>query len=162
MCLYYSPLIRIANMLIADQRKNGGTCIPTVGQVMEICLKAWDYKNSDFVFENYVPNHGTMEQEVYIRANPASVVKHSISPTGDDLKKGQTSGNYKAKWAPAAPAWVQGGSDRNKPSPNSGPLPSTPWWENKDPWAETKDPWDGYDKAGKSAAWKFWDKDKKL
>jgi hypothetical protein len=112
-----------------------------------------------------VANHETTEQEVYIRANPASKVKHSVSPSGVALKKIHNSGAvYKPRWAAPVADWVQGHTDHTKPSPNSGVLPIPLWWEKdkkpKDPWADASDPWDNSDKSG---AWKNWssDKDKK-
>ncbi len=157
LCLYYCPITRITNQLIFSQRESK-SFVPSVAQVMQICLKAWDHKNADFVFEIYVANHETEEQEVYIRANPASRVRHSISPSGVALKKVHNSGAaYKTRWAsPVVADWVQAPAD-TKPSPNSGALPNSPlWWEDKKPkdhWTEAGDPWENSDKSG---AWKNW------
>jgi hypothetical protein len=156
LCLYFCPITRIANQVIFSQ-KESNSCVPTVAQVLQICLKAWDHKNADFVFDIFVANHETEEQEVYIRANPSSKVRHSISPSGVALKKVHNSGAYKTRWtSPVVQEWIQAPAG-TMPSPNSGALPPSPlWWEDKktkDSWAEAGDPWDKTDKSG---AWKNW------
>ncbi len=59
---------------------------PTSTQVLHTCMTAWDYKASAYVFEVYVVNNDNHDQEIYIRADPKSAVKHTITQAGASIR----------------------------------------------------------------------------
>ncbi len=125
----------IASQVTPGQEK------PTAAQVLRVCTTAWDHKAGSYVFQVYIKDKDTNTQQIYIRADPTSTIKHSICsdgarlpPKDKDVKGGSASWPSQRTWSGGE--WAQSKDNRQEP---------------------LQDPWGQYAKPG----WNTWEPDSK-
>jgi hypothetical protein len=131
MCMFFAPIERVVRF-VGHQLKAEGFTPATNTQVLHIAMTAWDSLYGAFLFEVYVANKDTNLQQIYIRADPASNVKHTISPDGAPLRGTGAGGSRSGDW------WKQA----KKSGAQAASTSVSPWV----PWNHWRKPHDEEDK----------------
>jgi hypothetical protein len=150
--MFFAPIERLVRF-IAMRLKAEGSLPATATQVLHTALSSWDLIHRAYVFEVFIANKDTEHQQIYIRADPNSSVKHTITSEGLPLKGMGVRGSrldgrewkQSKKWTATStpPAW-------QAPQPPAAAAPWSNWnqWkktageEGKDKWQDpAQDPW---------------------